>query len=125
MRIIVIEDYKSTIELLRHCLAYLHENGEIGEWEICPSAEEAWERIIAQEGKLDVVFTDVHMLGMGGLALVEKVKKEFKHIKCIVASALDCRAEAKACGADDFVRKPYDPTKIGDIARKVLSGVAK
>lgn len=125
IRIIVVEDYESTSELLKECLDFLHGKGQIKEWEVCSSAEKAWERIVAQEGNLDVVFTDVHMLGMGGLALVDRVKKEFPHIKCIVASALDCRSEAAACGADDFVRKPYDPTQIGEIARRVLAGAAK
>lgn len=112
VKLLIIEDNNGIRDLLVFFLNFAHERGIVQEYEICSSAEKAWERIAAQDGDLDIVFTDIHMPGMSGLELIKKVKTSFPKIKCIATSAFDYTEEAMSVGAETFFRKPYDPAEL-------------
>jgi DNA-binding response OmpR family regulator len=73
-----------------------------------PSAEEF---IRAAPAAIDCVIADVHMPGMNGLTMLEKLREGGNSVPVIVLSALDpetTRAEALARGADAYFSKPVD-----------------
>lgn len=86
-------------------------------------AFEAVEKIRAARPQL--VILDIMMPGCDGLTLCQRLKadKEFSYLNVVVTSgkafAAD-RAEAKRCGADDFIPKPYEALKLRDSLLRLL-----
>lgn len=107
LKIMMVDDNKSIREMAEFMLMDLHDRNEVEKYEICHSAEKAWARLMMQEGKFDILLTDVNMSGISGIELAKKVRKEFPHIKCIISSALDYNAEAQEIGVTFFL-KPYN-----------------
>ncbi len=73
------------------------------------NGREAWQFL--QEEDFDALILDVHMPGMDGLELLEKLRQQGRAVRVVVASADSDMAirktlEALALGAMDFVAKP-------------------
>jgi DNA-binding response OmpR family regulator len=71
----------------------------------------AEEFLAARPSAVDCLIVDVHMTGMDGLQMIEKIRKEGNEVPTIVVSALDpevTRREALARGADAYFAKPVD-----------------
>jgi DNA-binding NtrC family response regulator len=71
----------------------------------------------------DVLFVDIKMPGMGGFALVEKVKKVFPTTLVVIITAygtVEHAVEAMRLGANDFLVKPFDPEGLGLLVAKLL-----
>ena len=76
-----------------------------------------------QQSLYDILFVDIKMPGMGGLALLEKVKKAFPTTVVVVITAygtVDHAVQAMKLGADDFLVKPFDPEGLGLLVAKLL-----
>jgi signal transduction histidine kinase/DNA-binding response OmpR family regulator len=68
---------------------------------------------ILKNEKIDIIITDVMMPEMNGFQLCSAVKNEIKtcHIPVIMLTAIhdkDYLLEGYRCGADDYVKKPYE-----------------
>ncbi len=86
------------------------ENGEI-----------ALEKIKASH--YDIVLLDVKMPKMGGLKVLQEMKKLNKYPHVIMLSAVDDVPTAIECvklGAKDYISKPYDPEELLHVVIKVL-----
>jgi len=71
------------------------------------------------------VFLDVMMPKINGFEVTKQVKAdaELESTKIILLTAKgqdQDRATGKAMGADDYMTKPFSPTKILERARKIL-----
>ena len=80
---------------------------------------------IAQH-KPDLVFMDVMMPKISGFEVCGKVKSDpaLAHIKIILLTAKgqdSDREVGKKAGADDYMTKPFSPTKILERAREILN----
>ena len=67
----------------------------------------------------DVMVLDLRMPGMGGMEVLERVKKQFPSLEVIILTGHGSdkeKAEAKRLGAFDYLRKPVD---IGDLMESV------
>jgi two-component system chemotaxis response regulator CheY len=69
----------------------------------------------------DVILLDWHMPGMDGLEFLRQLRREPegqapKVVFCSVENDLDRIREALACGADEYIMKPFD----GDIVASKL-----
>lgn len=76
-----------------------------------------------QQSLYDILFVDIKMPGMGGFALLEKVKKSFPTTVVVVITAygtVDHAVQAMKLGADDFLVKPFDPEGLGLLVAKLL-----
>lgn len=78
-----------------------------------------------REHKPDLVFLDVMMPKMNGFQVTEQVRAEpaLAGIKIILLTAKgqECDREVgKTAGANDYMTKPFSPTKILDRAREIL-----
>jgi CheY-like chemotaxis protein len=73
----------------------------------------------------DLVFMDVMMPKINGFEVTEQVKADpaLRHIKIILLTAKgqdQDRETGRKAGADDYMTKPFSPTKILERAREIL-----
>ena len=74
-----------------------------------PNAEDALQKIKNQ--KYSLIFSDIFMDGMSGLALLKEVKKINPQTRVVVMTAQDTMnntIEAMRIGAYDYISKPFD-----------------
>jgi two-component system, chemotaxis family, chemotaxis protein CheY len=75
--------------------------------------------------RFDLILTDINMPIMDGLKLVSLVRNDanYRSIPIVVITtegAQEDRERALALGANDYITKPIQPTKILDVARNLL-----
>lgn len=75
--------------------------------------------------RFDLILTDINMPIMDGLKLVSLVRNDanYRAIPIVVITtegAQEDRERALALGANDYITKPIQPTKILDVARGLL-----
>jgi DNA-binding response OmpR family regulator len=78
-----------------------------------------------REHKPDLVFLDVMMPKMNGFQVTEQVRadRSLDSVKIILLTAKgqECDREVgKTAGANDYMTKPFSPSKILDRAREML-----
>ena len=78
-----------------------------------------------REHKPDLVFLDVMMPKINGFEVTQKVRADsaFDDMKIILLTAKgqECDREVgKDAGANDYMTKPFSPSKILDRAREIL-----
>lgn len=76
--------------------------------------------------KFDLIFTDINMPIMDGLKLVSLVRNDasYKDTPVVVITtegAQEDRERALALGANDYITKPIQPTRILDVAKALLN----
>ena len=87
-----------------------------------PNAEDALQKIKNQ--KYSLIFSDIFMDGMSGLALLKEVKKISPKVKVVVMTAQDTMnntIEAMRIGAYDYISKPFDFEVIYTLVARVES----
>jgi len=75
----------------------------------------AMDYVIGHKQPFDVLITDVQMLGIDGLRVLEMVKQAIPDIAVIVISAFgrpDIREQAARLGAFAYLDKPFDKPQI-------------
>ena len=87
------------------------------------SGQEAWS--VVEKQPISAIITDLHMPGMDGFELVERVraKPTGAAIPIIVVSADDApenRDRAKLLGASAFFVKPYSPAAVRETLKELL-----
>lgn len=85
------------------------------------SAEDFFE---AGPAAVDCVIADIHMPGMNGLTMLDRLRDDGSGVPVIVISALDpesMRAEALARGADAYFSKPVDSEDLLDCMVRVVN----
>ena len=74
----------------------------------------------------DVIFLDCMMPEMGGLEVLQSVKKDYPAIIVVMMSSISARDEIlkfKEAGADMYLLKPFDNHKFNEVLDKVLTVV--
>ena len=80
--------------------------------------------ILNEVGTIDVVITDVQMPGsIDGLELVRIIGKDYPHVQTLVTSGRASLNEARQCGANKFLTKPYTASAIQSAVRSVRLSV--
>ena len=79
----------------------------------------------AKSGGADVVLTDVNMPNMDGIELVRQLRQLPKYkftpmLLLTTESGADKKAQGKAAGATGWLVKPFDPTKLIEVIKKVI-----
>lgn len=83
------------------------------------TADEAWTYLQAG-GPTDVLFSDIRMPGsMDGLALAERVRVRFPHLKIVLASADSVPGDASSW-IDAYFAKPYDLARVAARIARML-----
>ena len=118
--ILVVDDSLTTRSLLRATLegkgarVLEAENGRDGLWQ-------------ARAEHVDLIVCDVHMPVMGGLEMIQELRKlpEYGSTPVFVLSSdatLSRAAEGKKAGADAWVVKPVNPDSLWKAVEKALLG---
>lgn len=104
--ILIVEDSPTQAERLKHLLES-HGHGV----RVAADGQEALRTL--REGRSELVITDVVMPGMDGYELCEAIKadEKLREVPVILLTSLSEPQDvirSLQCGADNFVRKPYD-----------------
>ena len=76
------------------------------------------------ELKPDMVTMDIIMPEMNGIEAVKKITSRDPKAKIVMCSALGQQAlvqDALAAGAEDFLIKPFNPSRVVEVIAKVLN----
>ena len=93
--------------------------------ETAANAEQALERLRTLE-RCDLVITDWHMAGMGGLELVRAIRSDARlaalPVLMVTSDSMLSSVElALAAGANDFVMKPFSKEALMERINSVMS----
>jgi DNA-binding NarL/FixJ family response regulator len=109
-RILILDDEESWISVLEQFLKN-HFNQDLLEITTASNPIEALKLIELKDGEFDLISTCLVMPFMSGFDVMEKVHRNYPHIKIMVITALHGRDENKRAmdlGADIFLCKPMD-----------------
>ena len=110
-KILIVEDQADIRKLLRMTL----ESGADEVMEV-PTADEAW--AVAQRNKPDIVLLDMMMPGtLDGLEVCCRIKTSYdlRHTLVVLLTARDSAEDREAgfnAGADEYLVKPFSPTRL-------------
>ncbi len=114
MQILIVDDDQTMVGLLKTLLQI--EGFEVDALDL--SEESPAQKIV--EISPDAVVMDVHLKGLDGIELLQKLRmlEQAPTIRVIMTSGLDRKAECVSAGADLFLQKPYMPQ---DLVRSLRS----
>ena len=112
--VLVVED---NIEVGRFCTQILQDLGYRTTW--ATNAEEALERLGPDGAGFDVVFSDVVMPGMGGLALAHELRRRMPGLPVVLASGYSHVLAQDDAHGFELLHKPYSAEQLGHILRRV------
>mgnify|MGYP002640188435 CR=1 FL=1 len=117
-RILVVDDNPSNIKALRQRL-------ELEGYEVLEAADGMAALACAASDRPDLVLLDIMMPGMDGFEVCRRIKEldGAGFVPVIMVTALDTRqalVRALDEGADEFVRKPFEPVELMARVRSML-----
>lgn len=114
--ILVVDDERAIRNSLKEILEYEDYKVDIAE-----NGMEGLQKV--QNGKFDLIFSDIKMPEMDGIAFLEAVLKERNDIPVIMMSGhaeIDIAVKSIKMGAYDFISKPLDMNRILVTVRNAL-----
>ena len=115
-RVLVVDDERKMRRVLQMMLEQMDLESLPAE-----SGEEALDIFAAQ--KVDLVITDLHMPGMGGMECFKRLRALDAELPVIVLTAygtIETAVEAMKLGAFDFILKPFDVEVVEAAMRNAL-----
>ena len=106
--VLAVDDDPETLEILQQQLS--REGYQVTQ---CESAEQAL--ALASNEEFDVVLSDVHLGGMGGIELCERMVHARPDVPVVVVTAfgnMETAIAALRAGAFDFIQKPMEPVQL-------------
>ena len=112
MRLLIVDDEESTCMGMK---VRIEEMGfaDLNHIDIAFSAEDAI--VQAQAGVIDILLTDIRMVDMDGLELIDEVQKMYPHVCCIVMTAFasfEYAHRAIKLGTRDYLLKPFSHEEL-------------
>jgi CheY-like chemotaxis protein len=119
--ILYLENNERLQELVRDVL-------EFAGWYVKPTPDSvvSWATLDCTKEHFDLLLLDHEVRGINGLELVRRVRRmpHRKGIPIILISLENLEAEARAAGADAFLRKPNNLIELVDTIRRLLPAPA-
>jgi two-component system nitrogen regulation response regulator GlnG len=87
-----------------------------------PDGECLWQQLQIEQP--EVIISDVRMPGIDGLALMERIHKQFPLLPIIIMTAhsdLDSAVNAYQCGAFEYLPKPFDIHEATALIQRAIS----
>jgi YesN/AraC family two-component response regulator len=82
----------------------------------------AWQFIVEQGSRVDMVLADAHLPEMTGLELLERIKRNFPDkVFILVSSSFGYQEPACQMGADAFIAKPFDIQDLFAVIERFVS----
>ena len=117
-RALIVDDESPAREELRHLLSSFDDVVVVGE---ATTAEEA--EVLIASVAYDLVFLDIRMPGMGGVALAEQLGRRSDVPAVVFTTAFGEHAvEAFDLGATDYLVKPFDVERLRRAVDRALGG---
>ena len=116
-RVLVVED---NIEVGHFATQILQDLGYKTTW--AANAEEALDRLGPGSDEFDVVFSDVVMPGMGGIALAKELQKRFPRLPVVLASGYSHVLAQEGTHGFELLQKPYSADQLSRTLRRVTPG---
>ncbi|GHE07072.1 response regulator transcription factor [Klenkia taihuensis] len=123
LRVLVVDDEPSIVELLHLALRY---EG----WDVTTAADGAEALRAARETRPDAVLLDVMLPDMDGLQVLARLRADLPHVPVIFLTAKDAvedRVAGLAAGGDDYVTKPFVleevTARLRSLVRRTLRGL--
>jgi DNA-binding NtrC family response regulator len=108
VRVLVVDDE----ELVRFCLMdWLQKDGYAVD--VATNGAEALDK--ARSSSFDMLLSDIVMPVMGGIKLLEEMRREDPDVPIVMMTAhgsVDSAVEAMQKGASDYLQKPFDPEQL-------------
>ena len=113
-RILVVDDEEGIRQLYKEEL-----EDEGYEVELAERGEEALEKI--SKAKPDAVILDLKMPGMGGLEVLERIRKQDKDLPVIICTAYgEYKSDLTTWASDAYIVKSADLTELKRVIRGFL-----
>jgi two-component system, chemotaxis family, chemotaxis protein CheY len=92
---------------------------------MAPSAERAWQMLEDRGGEIRVLVTDLHMPGMDGFELIERVRTNKLHAAMpivVITGSTDPHVSdrLRQSGVDAVFAKPYSPALVREKLEQLL-----
>lgn len=118
-RILIADDDELIAELASEVLIDV---GHACGW--VTTGEEAWE--VAHKRRPDILLLDQDLPGMSGVTLLRKLRgsPQFYDLPVVMFTAMsgaEDEAQAIYAGAQDYIRKPFDPSTLVSRVARVLA----
>ncbi|MDQ7053561.1 MAG: hybrid sensor histidine kinase/response regulator [candidate division KSB1 bacterium] len=114
-KVLVVDDEK----VIRHvCRISLQKAGYSV---VCVDNGLAALETLRQDDRIGIVITDLKMPGMGGMELLEAIKRDFSHVEVIIMTGfatIESAITAMKLGAYDFILKPLQADQIRMVINK-------
>ena len=84
--------------------------------------------VVEMKHRFDLIITDVQMLALDGLRLLQLLKENIPHVPIIVITAFgsaQTQAQSLAAGACDFLAKPFSKNEIISAVERALHSACK
>ncbi len=114
-RVLVVED---NLEIGRFATQILEDFGYVPTW--ASNAEEALQKLGPEGSGFDVVFSDVVMPGMGGIALAEELKRRLPHLPVVLTSGYSHVLAQEGVHGFELLHKPYSAEQLGHVLSRVV-----
>jgi len=119
--ILIVDDSKVTREIMARTIRM--SSIPLGEIFQAANGEEALK--VLESNWTDMVFTDINMPVMDGLALVAELQKraDWERLPVVVVSTEGSKNrmdELEKIGISGYIRKPFTPEQVSDMIQKVM-----
>ncbi len=121
-RIYLVDDHQMILDGIKAMLNSTENYSFIGE---SNDGQSAFEAISDQSNQIDLVITDINMLGLTGIDLCKKLKHNFPHIKVLIITMHDNQTvviESLMAEADGYLLKTSGKKDFVLAIEKVISG---
>jgi signal transduction histidine kinase len=112
-RVLVVED---NVEVGRFCTQILEDLGYRTEWAV--NAEDALERLGSDGNGFEVVFSDVLMPGMGGIALAQELRRRLPTLPVVLASGYSHALAQGGAQGFELLNKSYSAEQLSRVLRR-------
>jgi len=116
--VLVVEDNESVGQFATQALDDL---GYKTAWAM--NAEDALDRLGADGGGFDIVFSDVVMPGMGGVELAKRLALTLPNLPVVLASGYSHILSQEGTQGVELLRKPYSANQLSDVLHRRLMPV--
>ncbi len=119
-RVLVVED---NIEVGQFATQILQDLGYETTW--ATNAEEALDKLAQDGAGFDVVFSDVVMPGMGGIALAKELQRRLPDLPVVLASGYSHVLAQEGTHGFELLQKPYSADQLSRTLRRVTRGLSE